>query len=264
MPDLRQIAKPDRDISDYEWNITPAAVKIVIDRWEQIMQNKQTQIDNLQLENDWLREQLDLKIVKTSQVVPPLIPEILLWAMVGLILTIGGTFIEAATIFGNWFNGDGEVLIQGLGVSYQIGGVLLTGCLGGRNAALIAQIAYLTLGLLGLPIFDRGGGWEYLSEPNFGYLLGFVAGAWVCGYLAFKKLATINNLMLSCCAGLLTIHLIGILYFSILYYTNDLTTKITSFSQGIYAYSIAPLPGQLAVVCATCAIAFALRKLMFS
>ena len=264
MPNVRQISKPSEDISDYEWNITPAAVKILFDDLQQLLQQKQAETNNLQLENQWLREQLDLRIEKSSRVAPPLVPEIVLWAMVGLILTIGGTFVEASTIFGaSLWKGDG-VITQSLGVSFQIGAVLLTGCLGGRNAALIAQIVYLALGLLGLPIFDRGGGWQYILEPNFGYLLGFIAGAWVCGYLAFQKLATINSLMLSCCAGLFSVHLIGIIYLIVLSHIHGLTAEISSLSQGIYAYSIAPVPGQLAVICAVSAIALMMRKLMLS
>ena len=264
MPNVRPISKPSKDISDYEWSVTPAAVKILFDELEQLLQQKQVETDNLQRENQWLREQLDLRIEKSSQVAPPLVPEIVLWAMVGLILTIGGTFVEASTVFGASLWTDDGIITQSLGVSYQIGAVLLTGCLGGRNAALISQIAYLSVGLLGLPIFDRGGGWQYILEPNFGYLLGFAAGAWLCGYLAFQKLATINSLMLSCCAGLFSIHLIGIIYLSVLSFTHGLTAEISSLSQGIYTYSIAPLPGQLAVICAVTAISFIMRKLMLS
>ena len=264
MPNVRQISKPSEDISDYEWNMTPAAVKMMLNELLKLLQQKQTETSHLQLENQWLREQLDLRIEQSSQVAPPLIPEILLWAMVGLILTIGGTFMEASTISASsLFKGEG-ITAESLGVTFQIGAVLLTGCLGGKNAALISQIAYLGLGLIGLPIFSRGGGWEYVFEPHFGYLLGFVVGAWLCGYFAFPKLASINSLMVSCAAGLFSIHLVGIIYLTILYYVRGLTESIDSLSQGIYLYSFAPLPGQLAVICSVIAIAFVARKVMLS
>ena len=264
MSNISHSSKPNANISDYEWNITPTSVKILIAHLETLLQQRQNKLNNLQAENQWLREQLDLRIDKSFQVSPPLIPEILLWAMVGLILTIGGTFVPASTISAPWLWSEQGITTQSLEVSCQIGAVLLTGCLGGKNAALLSQVAYLTLGLLGLPIFDRGGGWQYVLEPHFGYLLGFIVGAWLCGYWAFKNLASLNGLMLSCGIGLLSIHGIGIIYLIILHYTHGLTAEIDSISQGIYAYSIAPFPGQLAVTCAVVAIAFCLRKLMFS
>lgn len=263
MSNVKQFPKPNDDVSNYEWNMTPVPVKRYIDNRQKLLQQKQHRIDNLQAENQWLREQLDLQIEQSMQVTPPLVPEIVLWTMLGLILTISGTFLEASMISVSWLWNGSSVTTQSLGVSFQIGAVLLTGCLGGKNAAVCSQIIYLVLGLIGLPIFDRGGGWEYVFEPHFGYLIGFVVGAWVCGYLAFGKWATIDRLMLSCCAGLLSIHVIGIIYLIALYYVRGVTA-ISSLSEGIYLYSVAPLLGQLAVVCAIVAIAYSLRKLMIT
>lgn len=263
MPNVEQFPKPSDDVSYYEWNMTPTPVKGYIDRLQNLIQQKQNKINNLQAENQWLREQLNLRIEQSMQVTPPLVPEIVLWAMVGLILTIGGTFVEASIVSVSWLWDGSSLSTQSLGVSFQIGAVLLTGCLGGKNAAVGSQIIYLALGLIGLPIFDRGGGWEYVFEPHFGYLLGFVVGGWVCGYWAFQNWASIDRLMLSCCAGLLSIHVVGIIYLVALYYIRGVTA-ISSLSEGIYLYSVAPLLGQLAVVCAIVAIAYLIRKLMVS
>jgi len=38
--------------------------------------------------------------------------------------------------------------------------------------------------------FAQGGGIDYPKQPQFGYLLGFIPGAWVCGFLAFQALQT--------------------------------------------------------------------------
>ena len=264
MPNIEQFPKPSDEISNYEWNMTPTPVKGYIHHLQEFLQRKEQNSNELYAENQWLRKQLNLRIEQSMQVAPPLLPEILLWIMVGLILMIGSTFLEASIISTPWFWNNNSAVTQSLGVSFQIGAVLLVGCLGGKNAAIFSQIIYLTLGLIGLPIFDRGGGWEYVFEPHFGYLLGFVVGAWICGYLAFQKWASINHLMLSCCAGLLSIHVIGMIYFIALYSIGNLTTDISSLSEGIYLYSLAPLLGQLAVICATVTISYTMRKLMVS
>ncbi|MDJ0567884.1 MAG: biotin transporter BioY [Pleurocapsa sp. MO_192.B19] len=264
MSNLKELSKPNSDISDYEWGITPRTVKAIIDRLQQILQQKQQNLESLQKENKWLRDQLDIKLDKPNRAYVPPLPEVLLWAAIGLMLTIGGTFIQAYTIVAPWYWLENGLEVQTLGVSYQIGAVLLTACLGGRNAALISQIAYISLGVAGLPIFDRGGGLSYLQQPNFGYLVGFIFGAWLCGWLAFQTLVRFSALIASCLVGLVTIHLVGIIYLTVVYYLTGLGTEINSLLQGIALYSLHPLPGQLAVVCAVSLVAFVMRKLMFS
>lgn len=189
-------------------------------------------------------------------------PNELLWALIGLLLTIGGTFLEAFTTNPPWaWSGDGVHTVS-LGVTYQIGAVLLTGCLGGKTAGALSQIAYIVLGL-NLPVFTQGGGLSYLREPSFGYLLGFVGGAWVCGFLAFRMPPRLESLAFSCICGLLTIHLYGLGYL-IIFHTFGLSINGgLSLMQAIVKYSIYPLPGQLVVVCAVTVLAFALRQLMF-
>ncbi len=182
----------------------------------------------------------------------------LLWAVIGLLLTIGCTFLKAsiASPFWNWW--PSGIHTQSLDVSFQIGAVLLTGCMGGKNAGALSQIAYLVLGLTGMQVFDGGGGIGYLAKPTFGYLLGFVPGAWVCGWLAFQTKRRLEFLALSCIAGLLMIHLAGLSALALKYsFQEDLLLPAA------LTYSLDPLPSQLAVVCAVTVLAFVLRLLMF-
>ncbi|MCC0178908.1 biotin transporter BioY [Waterburya agarophytonicola K14] len=264
MTNLKQLPKPNSDISDYEWGITPNTVKAIIERLQQLLQQKQQNLDTLHQENKWLREQLDLRLDRPNRAYTPPVPEILLWAAMGLILTVAGTFLPASSFAAPWsWFGDGFG-IQTLGVSYQVGAVLLTACLGGKNAALLSQIAYVLLGLTGLPVFDRGGGLEYLQQPNFGYLIGFIVGAWLCGWLAFQTLVKFSSLIASCLVGLLGIHLVGLIYLVGMYLTTGLGSSIDSLWQGIVVYSLQPFPGQIAVVCAVSLVAFVMRKAMFT
>ncbi|ELS02760.1 hypothetical protein Xen7305DRAFT_00024780 [Xenococcus sp. PCC 7305] len=263
MSNARPLPKPNPEITDYEWDVTPYRVKILFDSLQQLLSQKQENLDYIDDENQWLRKQLDSRIERTYNPILPSLPEIILWAIIGLILTVGCTFIEAHTVNFPWLWNNQELAIPTLGVSYQIGAVLFIGCVAGRHAALLSQLTYVILGLCGVPIFESGGGWHYLSEPNFGYLVGFVFGAWLCGHLAFKRLVYLDGLIVSCGAGLLVIHATGILYLTILYYIQGLGTGINSLIEGISLYSLALLPGQLAVICATVTISYMLRKLMF-
>ena len=187
----------------------------------------------------------------------------LLWSMIGLMLTIGGTFLEAhiTTFPWTWINQDIHTIP--LGVPFQIGGVLLVGCLGGKNAGALSQIAYLVMGLTLLPVFTDGGGIGYVKLSQFGYLLGFIPGAWVCGFLAFQARPKLETLAFSCISGLLTVHICGISYLIINHILQLQITGNETLWQVIYKYSWLALPGQLAVVCAVTAIAYVLRHIMF-
>src|SRR5512135_617159 len=59
--------------------------------------------------------------------------------------------------------------------------VMFAGLILGSRRGALSQVLYVVLGLLGLPIFAQGGGPAYVLQPSFGFLLGFVAGAYVIG-----------------------------------------------------------------------------------
>jgi biotin transport system substrate-specific component len=182
----------------------------------------------------------------------------IMWAVTGLLLTIGSTFLQPSVVIPS-LSGQGEaVLVQQIGVTLQIGAVLLTGCLGGKNAALLAQVAYIFLGLSGFGVFYQGGGIAYVKSPAFGYLLGFIPGAWLCGFLAFLRPPSLERLTISCLLGLLAIHIVGIIYV-IIFHFPDLAVMQSTIAQ----FSFQRLPGQLLVVCATVVLSLAARRLLF-
>lgn len=200
---------------------------------------------------------------RRSRPVSPL--QQLLWGLIGLGLTIGGTFLEAYIITPtspeltalNTFS---------LGISWQVGAVLLTGCLGGPWAAAGSQLAYMLLGLLNIQniqIFTLGGGLDYLQEPAFGYILGFIPGAWLCGLLAFRWPPRLETLALSSGAGLVVIHVVGIGYQVGLQVVNLSRQSGVTLLQGVTQYSLGMLPGQVAMVCGVSVLAIVLRRIMF-
>ncbi|MGB5972271.1 MAG: biotin transporter BioY [Nodosilinea sp.] len=203
--------------------------------------------------------------MKTSSVLAPFE---LLWALIGLVLTILATWMEAFTLNAPWSWGQSGMAILSLGVSFQVGAVLLTGCVGGKNAAALSQIAYLVLGLalfqvFEFPVFTQGGGLSYVREPGFGYLIGFVPAGWICGYLAFQNPPRLEALALSSLSGLGIIHGLGIIYLSLASLLGWLQTVTESYWELLLAYSILPLPGHLVVVCAVAVLSLVLRQLLF-
>ncbi len=66
--------------------------------------------------------------------------------------------------------------------------VLLVGALLGQRLGTISVLLYILLGVAGLPVFSNGAhGLGVLTGPSGGYLLGFVGGAWLCGYLGERS-----------------------------------------------------------------------------
>ncbi|MDA0267177.1 MAG: biotin transporter BioY [Cyanobacteria bacterium] len=194
----------------------------------------------------------------------------LLWALIGLVLTIGATWLEAFVVFIDtpWTSDAVSLQLYSLKVSFQVGAVLLTACLGGARAGAMAQIAYLTLGLfllptVGLPVFTQGGGLDYVREPSFGYLLGFIPGAWMCGRLAFQESPKLETLAYSCLWGLGIIHVCGLVYLVIASLGGWLKAGIEPFWTLVLAYTVLPLPGQLIGICAVAVMAFGTRRLLF-
>ena len=71
-------------------------------------------------------------------------------------------------------------------VSLQTVFVLLAGLILGSRRGSIAVALYVTLGLIGLPVFTNGGGPQYVLSPTFGYLIGMIFGAFVTGLITEK------------------------------------------------------------------------------
>jgi biotin transport system substrate-specific component len=203
--------------------------------------------------------------VKSSQVLAPFE---LLWALIGLVLTIVATWMEAFTVNPPWDWGQTGLAVVSLGVSFQVGAVLLTGCVGGKNAAALSQIAYLILGLalfrvFEFPVFTQGGGLSYVREPGFGYLLGFIPAGWLCGYLAFQEPPKLETLGISSLCGLGVVHGCGLVYLTFASLLGWLQNVSASYWELVLNYSILPLPGHVVVVCAVSVLSLALRHLLF-
>ena len=72
--------------------------------------------------------------------------------------------------------------------SMQTLAVLLLGCVLGWKLGVLTVFTYLFEGALGLPVFagtpEKGIGLAYMMGPTGGYLVGFLLGAGITGFLA--------------------------------------------------------------------------------
>lgn len=98
------------------------------------------------------------------------------------------------------------------------------GMLLGSRLGALSQLIYVGLGLVGLPVFSQGGGVAYIFKPSFGFLLGFIAGAYVIGRISEQqKNKSLPGSFAAVLAGLTVIYIVGILYMYIIlkFYTGN-------------------------------------------
>lgn len=91
----------------------------------------------------------------------------------------------------------------------------MAGVLLGAKYGAISQAVYVLLGLVGIPIFTRGGGFSYVLQPSFGFLVGLIPSAWVIGMLC-KNAKSFWPMALGILAGLAVLYLIGTPYMGLI------------------------------------------------
>ncbi|MGI6227041.1 MAG: biotin transporter BioY [Peptococcales bacterium] len=66
---------------------------------------------------------------------------------------------------------------------------MLAGVILGPRLGAMSMIVYLLVGLVGIPVFASPpyGGFTYIFKPTFGFVVSFIAGAYVAGIVVHKK-----------------------------------------------------------------------------
>lgn len=100
--------------------------------------------------------------------------------------------------------------------------VMLTACFLGAKKGLFVVLIYIFSGLIGLPVFTKGGGIFYVLEPTFGYIIAFIPAVLFIGFNKNKIKNIYMFIVLLFVAGIIMLF-IGSIYVYIL----------LSFSSGI-------------------------------
>ena len=81
----------------------------------------------------------------------------------------------------------------------------------GRKYGLASVVLYILAGLFFAPVFALGGGWQYVFEYGFGYILAYIPAVFFVGSI-LRSGYSARNLLHAAIVGVLTIHIIGVLY----------------------------------------------------
>jgi biotin transport system substrate-specific component len=121
--------------------------------------------------------------------------------------------------------------------------VLLSGIILGSKKAMFSQITYLLLGLIGFPIFSGfSGGLQHIFKPSFGFIIGYVAAAYVTGKLTGKKTA-LQYLWAAVLTGTLIIYTFGLpyMYYILNIMLNSNLSIVKILQLGMFAF----IPGDM-------------------
>ena len=123
---------------------------------------------------------------------------------------------------------------------------MMAGLLLGPKLGAMAVTFYMLLGLIGLPIFAEGGGLWYIFKPSFGYIIGFIVGTFVTGYIAeHMKKKNVGNYLVANFAGLFFVYAIGMIYYYIIC-NFVINTPIAVWPLFLYCFILA-VPGDIAL-----------------
>lgn len=154
-----------------------------------------------------------------------------------------------------------KVPIPYLPITLQVFFVFLAGILLGPRLGALSQIVYLTLGLVGLPIFAEGGGPGYIFKPSFGFIIGFVFVSFFTGYfLANEEKLSFSKTLGVCIFGVIILYIIGVPYMNIV--LNKVLGIEVTMLQSFVAMATLYLPGDILKVIGVALIAPRIKTAM--
>lgn len=125
-----------------------------------------------------------------------------------------------------------------LPLTFQTLFVVLSGLVLGKKYGAVSVCVYVAAGLIGLPVFTGSA-----LNPTFGYILGFIPGSWLAGYIGEKFKPCFLTWTLGALAGIAVIYALGIPYYYLMskfYLQNELGAKTL-----LIYFVLMPLPGDI-------------------
>lgn len=101
-------------------------------------------------------------------------------------------------------------------ISLQFLFIALSGILLGQGLGSLSQIAYVLIGLIGIPVFTSGGGPGYVFNPTFGYLLSFMIVPVITGGFIKNSKPTFLRIFIGCLLALIVTYIVGSSYMYII------------------------------------------------
>ena len=125
-----------------------------------------------------------------------------------------------------------------LPLTFQTLFVVMSGLVLGSKLGAVSVLVYVIAGLIGLPVFTGSA-----LNPTFGYIIGFVPGAWLAGRIAERFRPGFLTWTAGALAGIAVIYAFGIPYYYVMskyYLGNELGAKTL-----MMYFVLMPMPGDV-------------------
>lgn len=138
-----------------------------------------------------------------------------------------------------------------------------SGLLLGSRLGALSQIVYIAMGLAGLPVFTKGGGLNYVFQPTFGYLIGFIIASYVIGKITENKKFTFIRALTAALIGLIIVYIVGATYLYIImsFYLGKKITVDWAVKYGILLFIGGDTVSSIITAIVSCRIVPRLKKL---
>ena len=109
-----------------------------------------------------------------------------------------------------------------------------------KRASLVF-LTYIVMGLIGIPVFSTGGGYQYIYSLSFGFIIGFFLSSFIFGSNILSKYKWTN--IIKGILGLAIIDISGLVYMYIIfkYYNNQDVSFIYVIEVGLLPFIIKDL-----------------------
>lgn len=102
-------------------------------------------------------------------------------------------------------------------ITLQTLAVIFIGLFLGLKKSFIVFFCYILMGLLGLPVFSGGGGFVYVLQPSFGFIIGFLCSSLVTGLKWGNQHWW--SIILKAILGLVVLDVVGLVYMTLIAHT---------------------------------------------
>lgn len=96
----------------------------------------------------------------------------------------------------------------------QVPVLLFSVTLLGAACTMTSAFFYIVLGLTLIPVFGLGGGFEYILQPYFGYILAFIPASLIAGGIMYRN-HSVKNIFKAALTAVLLIHILGFFYMAL-------------------------------------------------
>ncbi|MEB3751291.1 biotin transporter BioY [Geobacillus icigianus] len=159
-------------------------------------------------------------------------------------MTLAAMFVALMAIGANITSWVPFLVVGGVPITLQTFFCVLAGAVLGRRLGAVAMTVYMFVGLAGAPVFSKlSGGLSIIFQPTFGFILSFIAAAYVTGWIIERgpQPASTVRFVTAALVGMVINYVIGTNWMYMAYKLWAEAPKGLSYEM-VWGWMLVPLP----------------------